>query len=414
MYFKAADTSSAPQYAASALYVVKSMVDVDIVFMNDYSSISTQPAHGTNFGRKWIIATFAPPVQSNCDWNAVLTGIDNADARIKYQRGEAGESEIGWLGASQNLEFVNGELNATVRLNDGTNATPKMNLAGNILTISSVQQGDKIIIEDPASGARDEVFVVKNFSWNDLQRLGTQNLSMASEFDGLSNTIKEAIISTAIFCLDPSSNRLQRQQWTNDCFPDSGLTSINYTNLLQLDIPSARSIGLHPDDYEHWHMGMEVATLPADITNKQAELNIAVGLGGTFPEFQSNTVCKLVDLLNTTYSKMNTSFVLLHTYEGGEAQTINYQDSASTKVLKCGDTVRNIRYPCSLTNVSLLSYPSDDDNAFMVWERDEICGPKDVRQVSIFVNRCGRIVLIAIQDNTGTFYGMVSDAVWEE
>lgn len=341
--------------------------------------------------------------------------MDNGNVNIKYQRGTSVEADVGWVGATTAVFFTNGWLNACVRLNDGSNSVPQMSLSSNILTISSVQQGDRVIFEHSSTGARDEIAVVKNFTWNDLQRLGVGNLEMHPDFSGLHAGIKAAIIDTIVFCLDPRPGRDQKLQMTNDIFPDSGLSSITYTNfhaahtnLLQLDIPSCRSIGRFPWDYDHWHLGLETETLSAVITNKKSVLVGAVEscFWEPFPVFQSNTVSKLVELINTTHADTNISFTLSHTYEVNEGSAAVYVDPDGVDTLNPGDPIRSIRWGFSTNSYPRLSYPGQDDTAD--WVHGD--SPVDVYYVTMFVNRNGKVIISAYSSPAG---GQVSDALWE-
>jgi len=404
-------TPEGSEYSGSASYDINVM-NVDIVLTNIYAGIPISPIYSDTPGKKWVIATFPEPDQINVDWDVQLLGVDNADVTIKYQRGISGEADVGWEGTVGDLYFTNGWLNASIRLNDGSNSVPQMSLSSNTLTISSVQQGDRIIIEHPETGCRDEIAIVKNFSWNDLQRLGVGNLEMHPDFSGLHADVKAAIIDTVVFCLDPRENRDQKLQLSNDIFPDSGLSTITYTNfhaahtnLLQLDIPSSRSIGGYPWDYDHWHLGLEVETLPAVITNKQAILANAESLPWvSFPVFQSNTVAKLVDLVNTTHADTNITFLLSHTYEATEGSAAVYVDPAGVMTLKPGDPIRNIRRQFTTNDLPSLSYPGQDDTAN--WVHGAL--PVEVYYILMFVSRNGEIVITV--DST-TASGQVSDAL---
>jgi hypothetical protein len=401
-----------------SLYVT--IVKVDIVLTNEYPDTMISPIYSDMPGKKWVIATFPEPHQINVDWDVQLLGLDDADVTIKYQRGTYAEADIGWVGTTEILHFSDGWLNASIRLNDGSDAVPRMSLSSNILTISSVQQGDRIIIEHPDSGCRDEIAVVKNFSWNDLQRLGVGNLEMHSDFSGLHADIKAAIIDTIEFCLDPRDSRDQKFQLSNGSFPDSGLSTITYTNfhashtnLLQLDIPSSRSVGSYPWDYDHWHMGIEVSTLSPDIVNKQTLLETASGEDAdTLGEYQSNTAGYLVTLLNASVAHTDVSFALSHTYEGGEAIDPKYQNpGGGADALRPGDPIRNIRWQFAAATVPKLSYPGNEDNA-NEWMKATDTPPQQVWSVLIFVNSDGKIVLIG--SGSGGAVDILPWAMWSD
>jgi len=336
---------------------------------------------------------------------------------IKYQRGASAEADIGWVGPTGALLFADGWLNASIRLNDGSNAIPQMSLSSNILTISSVQQGDRIIIEHPETGCRDEIAVVKNFSWNDLQRLGVGNLEMHPDFAALTNVVGNAIIDSIIFCLDPRDSREQKTQFTNDCFHDAGLSYSNYCgfhttypNLLQLDIPSARSIGLYPDDYEHWHMGLEVDALPPDIYTLKTNLSEVGMLSESYYELQSNAVPMLVDLLNRTVEHTNISFMLSHTYESGEGAFAVYVDPAGSDTLDSRDPVRSIRCDLNGSSSPQLVFGGATVYDTYPWLHQSDSAPQEVWQVSFFVDKNGKVVLVGRESTLSAVNGMISDA----
>jgi len=111
---------------------------VDITMTNDYSfflaPMRTKHFDGTS-GKKWVVATFPEPQQTNIVFDVRLVGPKTGTAKLKYQRGNGAETAIPWSGGSHTLEFVNGWLNASIRLNDGPDPTPTMTIASGMLTI---------------------------------------------------------------------------------------------------------------------------------------------------------------------------------------------------------------------------------------------------------------------------------------
>lgn len=358
------------------------------------------PYSGTVNGKKWVVATFPPPVQTTYDFSAKLLGLDNADADFKYKRGNGQEVQIPWSGTPGNVKFDNGELNVEIRLVDGSTQTPQMSLNGGVLTISGVQQGDKIILEEPNSGCRDQTAVVKNFTWNDVQRVGLQNFRVVSTYDSLSQTTRNALKDLAVFCLDNRATRDQKNQLNQDWYPDTGQSTHpgyadfqqQHPNLANHDIPSARSIGAYPDDFEHFHLGLEVASLPADLQTKKNQLLQAVeGSLQSAAEFQENTAAKLIELMNATTDLTDLSFLLAHTYEGGEAQTVEYEFNGVQATHHPGDPTRNIRINLTTGATPKLTFPGQEDTAD--WEHGDEA-PVEVLQIGLFVNHNGKIVPI--------------------
>ena len=134
-----------------------------------------------------------------------------------------------WEEIPGSLYFENGELNVDIVLLDGSNVTPKMSIKTGIVEINSIQQGDRIVVEEMLSGTRDEVAVVKNFTWNDLQRLGPTNLTFAPEYMSLNVNLRDAVTETIIFSLSQQVPRDQRTQRTNDVMA-SVISDNTYTN----------------------------------------------------------------------------------------------------------------------------------------------------------------------------------------
>jgi len=396
---------------------------VHISMKNDYSYLPFSPVFNGTTGKKWVVATFPEPQQTNIVWDVRLAGKTLGTARLLYQRGAGAETEIPWgNGGPHTLQFTNGWLNASVRLNDGSESVPTMTLASGVVTVSGVQQGDKIIAEETGSNFRDEIAVVKNFSWNDLQRLGPGNLTMHPDFNGLLPEIKDAIIGTILFCLDTSPGRVQKMQFERDHFYDSGSWGISHTdfrsnhpNLLTLEIPSARSVGFYPHDLDHFHIALETYPLPPSIlvqTNALGEAWETVDKQ-PFPIMHAALRQHFVDLLNSAYGfPNNTPFLLFHTYEARETFSPAYMASGATAYLLPGDPVRNIRWTfVDPQFCPELTYPGNEMDA-SAWQ-GKSSSPQQVWQIGFFVDRKGRVVLVP-QGGTRTSKGMQSDALREE
>jgi len=375
-------------------------------------------------GKKLVFATFPEPQQPSVVWDVRILGQQSGTARLLYQRGSGAEAEISWDGTPQTLQFVNGWLNASVRLYDGPEPEPTMTLDSGIVTVSGVQQGDKIIVEETGSNFRDEIAVVKNFSWHDLQRLGPNNLVMHPDFNGLQPAIKDAIIGTILFCMDTEPMREQKKQFDKDYFYDSGSWGIppytdfrqNHPNLLTMDIPSARSVGAYPWDLDHFHIALETYPLPPVIVAQMDTLDEVRDSveHEPFPVQHAATHQLLVSLLNSAYGFPNeTPFMLFHTYEDrAHFSPAYYMVPGATDYLFYGDPIRNVRW--TFANPYLfpdLTYPGSETMAG-AWEGVN-ASPQGIWQVSFFVDRKGRVVLFP-RDGYWTARSMASDAIREE
>ena len=209
--------------------------------------------------KKFIVASFPPPRETLKTFTATIQGIALGAASLRYKRGEK-EAEVAWSGGEAEITFVNGTLNCDIQAVDGpekdapTKKLEQRQGAKPLLTVSGVQQGDVLILEQPNSRQRDRVAVVKNFTWNDLGRMGIKRdkdfgkLQFAPPFDGLDVNFKVNIQSTIVYCLNQNEGRKQqkdRQTYMLD-HPE-------HAELAGYDIPSARGVGFFPEDMFHFH-----------------------------------------------------------------------------------------------------------------------------------------------------------------
>jgi hypothetical protein len=379
------------------------------------------PSYGGANNRKWCIATFPEPQQTNIYWTAVAEGFFTGRVSICYQRGQGAETEI--AGAQDTaITITNGLLSFSIHLIDGTNSVPHLKADGNIIAIDSVVQGDRISIIDQSTGCRDAIAVVKNFSWNDFMRLGTNDLDFSSAYSGLTDEAKLTISKTITFCLDNRNSRSQSAQLQQDAFPNTGTESMIFTNfhaahtnLLRLAIPSARSIGWYPWDWTHFHLALEIASLPSSITTEMDSLRISATNASwtTLSEFQNRTAMNLVSLINDATGNSHIPFILSHTYEYGEGERSTYVDPQTVLSLKSGDPTRNIRTDIATDPSPFLAYKGDED-AGDPWLTNVVGPPLQVWQIEFFIDRHGHIELIGSQDGTSSLSAMISDALREQ
>jgi len=250
---------------------------------------SSDKTIGGEDDKKWTFAKLPPPYVDPFKWSAESSET-NAAAEIRYKRGSGAEADVGWDGAPTEIKFgddkilcynVGGEWKKGVILVDGDAAAPKMKVVDGLLQIHSVMQGDIIFVVDTTTDCRDRVHVVKDFSLNDMNRRGPQNLALHGDFAALPANLKSAIVNTIKFCLedgegtDQEAERLRNKELYEDHDPP----------LCVLDIPSARGVGVvsvlpsifsvAPEDMAHLHMASSAA-LPASITNARTALANAI------------------------------------------------------------------------------------------------------------------------------------------
>jgi hypothetical protein len=231
--------------------------------------------------RKWVVAGFPPPRDMVVNWSAKLVGAKESAAAMKYQRGTGGLTEVPWKKSTvtRKIKFANSILDCQIQAVDGASKHPEMELnKDGVLIISGVQQGDKIFVEATAFKKMDRVAIVKNFTWNDLERLGGK-ISMHPDFDGLPAALKDDILDTIKFVLDPkkdSSQEKQRKKLAADLLKpyEDGTLTIKKPDPAPAsqDIPSALGVGQFPQDFDHGHFAIERKTIPAEYYKLEAEL----------------------------------------------------------------------------------------------------------------------------------------------
>jgi len=171
---------------------------------------SSDKTIGGEDDKKWTFAKLPPPYVDPFKWSAESSET-NAAAEIRYKRSSGAEADVGWDGAPTEIKFgddkilcynVGGEWKKGVILVDGDAAAPKMKVVDGLLQIHSVMQGDIIFVVDTTTDCRDRVHVVKDFSLNDMNRRGPQNLALYGDFAALPANLKSAIVNTIKFCLE--------------------------------------------------------------------------------------------------------------------------------------------------------------------------------------------------------------------
>ncbi len=365
--------------------------------------------------KKYQIATL-PNREGTNEWSAMIKGIGGADAIIKYERAGT-ESTAAWAETPENVYFSGGDLNFQIALFDGPSSSPEMTVKDNLLMITGVQQGDKIIVEEVLSGCKDQIAVVKNFSWNDLQRIGHANLNFSSDFVDLPAELRDNVINTILFCLDPRDTSDQEIQRAALEIEMSG------TGLCSLNVPSARGVGFFPYDMGHLHLAASVV-IPDNVTTAVDDLDVEsdaqrdrLGIGSTTYEYDEENRAKfaahdaaVLDLLKTALTQGSATtdpFVVYHTYEG-----VNHDPYIEEGAFMLyGDPIRNIKTAYGATP-QLFAPPESDDAGSWV----TMPNTYEIIQVEFVVNKSGDIVFFR---NAGPFWSehgrslLISDALEE-
>ena len=392
---------------------------------------------GGEDNKKWTFAKLPPPYVDPFKWSAESSEV-NAAATIRYKRGGGAITDVAWDGAAGEIKFgddkilchkVGEQWKKGVILVDGDAAAPKMKVVDDLLQIHSVMQGDIIYVKDTTTDCQDRVHVVKDFSLNDMNRRGPQNLALHGDFAGLPANLKSAIVNTIKFCLedgegtDQEAERIRNKELYEDHDPP----------LCVLDIPSARGVGVVADifyvgeasswkDMFHLHMASSAALL-ASIRDARTALESAVeaqeqALGidsGTGYETASDrekyrtcnqeVMAEFHTLVTKATNDATYPFHVYHTYELVGIEKYKYLRGQEGDTMKFGDPLRNIRKDVS--GDTTLFKPPDVDNASS-WT--DMPNAFDIKQVEFFVDRNGKIRLTPLL-STAKMALMVEDAL---
>jgi len=260
---------------------------------------SSDKTVGGEDDKKWTFAKLPLPYVDPFKWSAESSEA-NAAATIRYKRGDGAIADVAWDGTAGEIKFgadkilchkVGDQWKKGVILVDGDAAAPKMKVVDDLLQIHSVMQGDIIYVKDTTTDCQDRVHVVKDFSLNDMNRRGPQNLALHGDHAALPANLKNAIVNTIKFCLEDGPNtdqeaeRLRNKELYKDHDPP----------LCVLDIPSARGVGLvakinyigqeYAEDLAHFHFAA-AEPVPQAVRDKVKSLddeieaqNQALGIG---------------------------------------------------------------------------------------------------------------------------------------
>ncbi|HXC66293.1 MAG TPA: hypothetical protein VN638_02675, partial [Nitrospiraceae bacterium] len=316
------------------------------------------------------------------------------------------------------VTFSDGELPFPLQIVDGNETQPTLSVLKIVidptlepegqtsLTLSGVQHGDVLILEETSSGATVSLAVVKNFSSNDLQRLHNAgfDLSIAEPFD-VSAKCSGALIAVAKFILDVeagSSQSAQREAFLvsmRDKFSEGDLDS-SKAFPCALEIPSAFGIGMFPDDASHFHLASSVEQsddLLKSIEAVQSSILAAADAKGlshfTDPSAESssyrNSCQEHHDETSATLAEMLTLATDaghgIHIWHSYERVSTLYADPVGQKPLWPGDPIRNIM--CSVDGNPELFEPPDLGAAAWGEMFSDV-----FNEIGLFVDRRARIV----------------------
>jgi len=389
--------------------------------------------------KKWTFAKLPPLYVDPYKWSAESSEA-NAAAAIRYKRGDGAIADVAWDGAAGEIKFgadkilchkVGDQWKQGVILIDGDAAAPKMKVVDDLLQIHSVMQGDIIYVKDTTTDCQDRVHVVKDFSLNDMNRRGPDNLALHGDHAALPANFKNAVVNTIKFCLEDGPNtaqeveRLRNKDLYKDNVPPFD------PPLCVLDIPSARGVGTvarvpklweasSSDDMSHLHMASSAA-LPASITNaitalenallaqkKSLGIDSSTAYTGVSDREKYRTCNKAVmatlhTLITNATNDATDPFHVYHTYE--YVFPGKYLRGQAGDKMKTGDPLRNVRTAVG-GNTTLFKPPNVDNASSWL----DMFGTFYINDVGFFVDRNGKVRLTPLS-NTAIMALMVEDAL---
>jgi hypothetical protein len=371
--------------------------------------------------KKYAIARMPPPREDPEPWSAKVNSKDEIPATIKFNR-DGKEADVAWAGgAAPKIVFKGGVLNVKIHLVDGPDADPVASERTGVVTIASIQQGDAVIVQENRSKGRDQVAVVKNFTWNDLTRRKTK-LTVAADFSTLPDKLKNNVIETIKFVLNPGATSEQAKQ--REALKKAFEKSHPSDKLATLAIPSALGVGVYPDDSSHFHFAVaarssalsaEVEAFDKKEESAKTKFKIDDAKGVEDPADRKKFLDHYKAMLKTLVAMLTKAaagtgpFTIYHTYE---FVNVPYVDPAGVSRLKFGDPIRNIKTPLD-TNKPQLFAPPDIGNASSWMSMPDTA---NVAQIGFFVNKKGEIVLyssVGLISGTSGESLPVSDALGE-
>ncbi len=380
---------------------------------------------------QYVVARLPPPRQPPM---AVTVKIVNAPTppgtlSISYRRwgAEAAVAVDASVDANVDLSLASGTLALPLQVVDGAGTTPTLSICMDApieglpgtpnLMLSGVQHGDVLIFEEVALGARTEIAVVKNLSLADLNRLheAGYDVGVAAPFAS-ATALAQAMRDTVAFILadgDGTAQDLQRRSL------QASLAGV-YTPApvsppkaypATLDVPSAKGVGIFPDDASHLHLLLPnrdprpdltglCATYEADSVAAAESAHFAPGDAGVDNPLLRVAVVAHAAAMRDQLGALLGAFegatgatTIWHTYETAQATTEWYVDPAATQRLWPCDPVRNIR--TDYAGAPTLFAVSDMNDA-LVGFADQ--GLDNELQVGVYVDRRAELQLYVVPE----------------
>jgi hypothetical protein len=389
-------------------------------------------------GQQYLIARLPSPHEPLAGYEMVLT-LPAPESRlsIRYRRWGAEDSVAGEVDSGQ-LSLADGRLPLPLEFVDGAEPSPTISVHSESpdgepddlpgdppvvsLRVAGVQHGDVLVFTETVSGASAEVAVVKNFSRNDLERLHAAGFQLtAPEPFGDLGGLTSAVTGAIGFILADGPGTAQDDQRRAlaaalaGTAPQAG--DPPRADPATLDIPSARGVGLFPDDASHLHL--RVPSIPAELQTRTDEYRTIAteSLGGVQPpgslpyhadaQYRSQLTAHhgywhgdLAGVLEQ-FAQAAGATVIWYTYEIDQDLSPQYLLAGNLLRLWPGDPIRHIRTDLgrapTLVQVPDLTGTEISD------------GPSELAQVDMFVNRRAEVVLYVDPDyrTLGLSYGEV-------
>jgi len=337
-------------------------------------------------GQLYLIARRPPPHQAMQPFELVLINPPAAPGElvISYRRWGHEHGVAGVVDPSQ-LSLSTGRVALPLLVVDGAQETPTLEVkrygldgssdpledeifgdtgTTEVLQISGVQHGDVLVLADSASGTTAELAIVKNFTGHDLNRLLSAGfaLGVAAPF-GDPGALAETLIDTITFALADgpgTPQEVQRTDWSGVVTGPFPPTDTPRAAPAALDIPSARGIGILPDDASYLYLCGPAGGLTNQLETRAADLTASASTAldsiaipedlpvhadesfrGAIAAHHEATGNELADLIDD-FAGTAGATTMWHTYGMGEATLPNYLLAGNDLQLWPGDPLRNI------------------------------------------------------------------------
>ena len=377
-------------------------------------------------GQRYVFATLAPPLQGLERIEPTLMDPPSPQGELvlTYRRwGE--EHAVGSAVPVGALSLTDGRLSRPLALVDGAEVTPTLGVHvlvddSEVLLLAGVQHGDVLVLTDQDSGTRADLAIVKNYTRHDDERLRAAGyaLAMAAPFD--IDPLADTLVSTIRFALADGPNTAQEAQRVSligsvpQPFPPTGQPRADPATL---DIPSARGVGVFPDDCSYTHLCGPVGMIPTEVTSLVSTHlgEVAAGMAllpqpSDVPHHSDRT---FRDAVGAHHEAMSTDLAAVvaqcsaitgattvwHTYEDDAAARPAYIAAGNRLWLWPGDPIRNIRTDHGGEPTLFTVQALEDAPAAGLDEQ----GLAEVIELALFVNRQAEVkVYLEPDDATST------------